>query len=248
MVRDGKLVLASCRGTGTGATCHRAPAAESCPASRMPRTSRPMAVRPDDAASCSRRVAARSSARPSATTAATAGLRRARSMAHRRAASSGGLMSTLEASSSRRGSSGSIKAWTDGHTRWPIHSTSRPGPVRRAQAAMWVSMSSGGVSSSWGGGARGVEGAGGVEGAEAIDGLGAEPSDAKMSCTLPLRKIESACGQPVPSGVGPLLLQLVPDCVCAFANSEPSSMACIWALSWRSRAARSVGSGVWPVP
>ena len=236
IVRDGKLALpvfveptlACCcsagagsgsgTGTGTGATCHRAPAAESCPASRTPRTSRPMAVRPDDAASCSRRVAARSRPRASATTAATAGLRRARSMAHRRAASSGGSMSTLEASSNRRGSSGSIRAWTDGHTRWPIHSTSRPGPVRRAQAAIWVSTSSGGVSSSWGGA---------MVGAGAANGRGEDPSDAKMSCTLPLRKMASACGQPVPSGAGPSLSQPAPDCVYAFASSEPSSMACI---------------------
>ena len=150
-----------------------------------------MAVRLDAAASCSRRVAARSRPRASAITAAAAGLRRARSIAHRRAGSSGGSMSTLEASRSRRGSSGSIKAWTEGQTRWPIQRISRPGPVRRAQAAKWVSMSSGGVSSSGGGG-------------DAGDGCSGAPSDAKMSCTLPRRKMASACGQPVPSGAGPL--------------------------------------------
>ena len=55
----------------------------------------PPARRPASAASCSLRVALMSSDEPSAITMATAGLRKASSIAHNRAARSGGSMNRL---------------------------------------------------------------------------------------------------------------------------------------------------------
>ena len=95
----------SCADGPAHATTHRVAATERHDNSSRGRASSAI-PRLDSAASCNRRVAAMSKPLPSVTTAATAGLRNAKSTAHRRAAVPDGSAKSDRRSAAQRGADG----------------------------------------------------------------------------------------------------------------------------------------------
>ena len=125
-------------GDGVGRMSHRVRAAEISPISRCGLGSRPTAP-PLAAASWSRRVWAMRSRLPSPTTTATAGQRRAVSIAHTRSSGPGGSTKTERASRSP-----SISTHGFGQQHRPIQNT-HPGPAPSTRRTRWTSTLRGGV-------------------------------------------------------------------------------------------------------